>query len=334
MRNHSDILLYENHLDQSIIYPEIGDATPTPEEMAYLSALLDGYRNGFKTKYRYNIDEIPLEEKYKKGSLAVTVANRTYRAQRIEGITGGRILFRGMPESVPDIKDLSLNPLLLNALIDPRLNRGGLILISGSPGNGKSTTIASAIIARLQAYGGLCLTLEDPPEMPLDGIYNRGVCIQQDVDAEQFADALKQTLRSYPSGINNMLLLGEVRDAETAEIAIRSANDGRLVFMTMHAGNNLQAIKVLLSRTEDSLGHSQARQLLGNSCRLFVHQQLKKDPRNPEKKILHAEMLQDTQAVASIISNPETNLDHINNEQAMQNNIVKLRQKIELRPIY
>ncbi len=114
----------------------------------------------------------------------------------------------------------------------------GIILITGATGSGKSTTVYS-ILETLNKEETNIITVEDPIEMNIEGLN------QVQVNSEigmTFAAALRSILRQDP----NIILIGEIRDSETAQIAVRSAITGHLVLSTIHTNNTLSTVERLL----------------------------------------------------------------------------------------
>lgn len=136
-----------------------------------------------------------------------------------------------------------LNSLGFNEQNLARLKRmirvpNGIILITGETGSGKSTTVYS-ILETLNREETNIITVEDPIEMNIEGLN------QVQVNAEigmTFAAALRSILRQDP----NIILIGEIRDSETAQIAVRSAITGHLVLSTIHTNNTLATVERLL----------------------------------------------------------------------------------------
>ena len=112
--------------------------------------------------------------------------------------------------------------------------QNGIIIVAGPTGSGKSTTLYS-IIKQISSAERKVITVEDPVEYQLSGINQ--VSVNESIGMT-FAAALRSMLRQAP----NIILVGEVRDKETAEIAIRAALTGHLVFTTIHAKDTVNAI--------------------------------------------------------------------------------------------
>ncbi|MDA0629118.1 ATPase, T2SS/T4P/T4SS family, partial [Acinetobacter baumannii] len=137
-------------------------------------------------------------------------------------------VLRRFPAKVPTFESLNLHNGYVSKLMQQRLS--GLIVIAGPFGAGKTTTASALIAARLSKFGGVAITIEDPPEMPLEGKHGEGVCYQTWADRGGFGDATRKMARFAPS----IIFLGEVRDAETAAEALRASINGRLVVCTAH----------------------------------------------------------------------------------------------------
>ena len=114
----------------------------------------------------------------------------------------------------------------------------GIILVTGATGTGKSTTVYS-ILQRLNTEASNVITVEDPVEMNIEGVNQ----IQTNSEIGlTFATALRSILRQDP----NVIMIGEIRDTETAKIAVRASITGHLVLSTIHTNNSLNTIERLL----------------------------------------------------------------------------------------
>lgn len=204
---------------------------------------------------------------------------------------------RMVNSSVPSFQELGLPPVLsrLASLHD------GLVLITGPAGSGKSTTLAAVIDWINQNRRTHVVTIEDPIEY-----HHRdktAFITQREVgtDTVSFLEALKQALRQDP----NVIMVGEMRDAETIMTAVTAAETGHLVLSTLHTPNTVQAV----DRIVDSFdGHvqKQIRMLLSTCLRGVVSQKLlnRQDGRG---RIPAVEVLVNTPTVASHILDGQTN---------------------------
>lgn len=114
----------------------------------------------------------------------------------------------------------------------------GIILVTGATGTGKSTTLYS-FLQKLNVEGVNLITVEDPVEMDIKGINQ--VQVNSDIGLD-FAAVLRSILRQDP----NVIMIGEIRDSETAQIAVRASITGHLVLSTIHTNNSLNTIERLL----------------------------------------------------------------------------------------
>ncbi len=140
---------------------------------------------------------------------------------------------------IPSLAELSV-PLMLGDLI---MEKRGLILMVGSTGAGKSTTLASMMEYRNENQAGHILTIEDPIEFLFKS--KKSVVNQREIgtDTESLQVALKNALRQAP----DVILIGEIRDQETMSAALAYAQSGHLCLATMHANNSYQALNRILS---------------------------------------------------------------------------------------
>lgn len=153
---------------------------------------------------------------------------------------GEKIVMRLLKKSggVPDLPELGLRGRGLKNLQDAILRPHGIILICGPTGSGKTTTLYS-IISKLSTPKVNIVTLEDPIEYKIPGVN------QVQVNAAvglTFAEGLRSFLRQDP----NIILVGEIRDRETADLAIQAALTGHLVFSTLHTNDASGALPRLL----------------------------------------------------------------------------------------
>lgn len=147
-------------------------------------------------------------------------------------------VFRRIPFDIPDMNSLGLPPVIKDMVKVPN----GLILVTGPTGSGKSTTLASIIDYLNNNERGHIITLEDPIEF----IHPHKNCVinQREIgtDTFSFTAALKRVLRQDP----DYILVGELRDQETIEMALAAAETGHLVFGTLHTNSALQTINRLV----------------------------------------------------------------------------------------
>src|SRR5262245_35376440 len=143
-------------------------------------------------------------------------------------------VYRLIPEEICSFQELKLPPVLATLAERPR----GLVLVTGPTGSGKSTTLAAMIDKINKERHDHILTIEDPIEF----VHQHQNCLvnQREVhsDTESFSNALRAALREDPDSV----LMGEMRDLETVEAALRIAETGHLTFGTLHTNSASQTI--------------------------------------------------------------------------------------------
>jgi twitching motility protein PilU len=149
------------------------------------------------------------------------------------------MVIRTIRSIIPTIEELQLPQVLKDIIMAPR----GLVLIVGSTGSGKSTTLASMINHRNTTTTGHILTIEDPIEYLHR--HKRSVVNQREVglDTHSFHAALKNAMREAP----DVILIGEIRDEATMEAAIAFAETGHICLATLHSNNADQTIERILN---------------------------------------------------------------------------------------
>lgn len=149
------------------------------------------------------------------------------------------MVFRAIPTDPPMIKDLNLPPVIEKIAMENR----GMVLVTGTTGSGKSTTLAS-MINHINSFRNChLLTIEDPIEFLHRD--RKSVINQREVgqDTLSFTSALRAALREDP----DVILVGEMRDLETIEIAMLAAETGHLVFSTLHTLDATETISRIIS---------------------------------------------------------------------------------------
>lgn len=153
---------------------------------------------------------------------------------------GEKIVIRIMDYSMSlkGLESLCFNDINYKKILKMISEPNGIILVTGATGSGKSTTVYS-LLQRLNTEDTNLITVEDPVEMELEGMN------QVQVNSEiglSFAAVLRSILRQDP----NVIMIGEIRDSETAQIAVRASITGHLVLSTIHTNNSLSTIERLL----------------------------------------------------------------------------------------
>ena len=178
------------------------------------------------------------------GRTSVELGNRVIdvRLSFVPTINGTKVVARLLGQnafaSVPDIEELAFSKSVLDNLNSILAAPNGIFFVTGPTGSGKTTTLFSAL-KRLNRSGINNMTIEDPVEYRIPGLNQ----VQVNPDAGvTFDSALRAFLRQDP----NVILIGEIRDLETAKIAAQAALTGHLVMATMHTNSALQAVTRLI----------------------------------------------------------------------------------------
>jgi twitching motility protein PilT len=199
-----------------------------------------------------------------------------------------------IPPEVPPFDRLHLPPSVLNLAA----YRHGVVLVTGSTGSGKSTTLAAMIDHINQQYAYHLVTIEDPIEYTFRD--KRSVVNQREIgfDTMSFARALRAALRQDP----DVILVGEMRDFETAQIAMTAAETGHLVLSTLHTGDATETINRIISMYP-SHQQPQARLSVASVVRGVISQRLL--PRADGKGMVPAvEVMVNTERVREMIEDP------------------------------
>lgn len=208
-------------------------------------------------------------------SYALKFEGESYRVERVLTISGIQYNCRKMPGRTPSIYKLGLPEHVVRHMVS-LAQEAGLILFAGPTGMGKTTTASALMREFLETHGGFLYTIEDPPEMPLDGLYYAkngalGLCKQTPVENERWEDGLKSALRSRP----RYILVGEIRTPETASQTLRAATSGHLVLSTIHANSVEDALNSMIKYASGAgLDEKLVADLLARGILAVVHQQL------------------------------------------------------------
>ncbi len=149
------------------------------------------------------------------------------------------MVLRRIKTTIPTVESLNLPPIVKDIV----MKRRGLVLVTGSTGSGKTSSLAAMIDHRNENDSGHILTIEDPLEYILP---DKKCIISQreiDVDTLSWENALKSAVRQAP----DVVLIGEMRDILSAKVAMNLAETGHLVLSTMHSANTIQTLERFIS---------------------------------------------------------------------------------------
>ena len=206
------------------------------------------------------------------------------------------IVIRYILGNIPALDSLGLPPVLSELIMEKR----GLILIVGSTGSGKSTTIASMLDHRNANRSGHILTVEDPIEFLFK--HKKSIVNQREIgmDTADWDNALKNAMRQAP----DCILIGEIRDKQTMTAALAYAQTGHLCLATLHANNSYHALNRIINFFP--LENRSALYLdLSVSLKAIVSQRLVKKPDG--KRVPTAEILLNTRHIQELIERGEIN---------------------------
>lgn len=210
------------------------------EIMKYDNALLGAITTRLKIMSGMDISE---KRKPQDGRITTTVDRREYdiRVSNLPTVYGEKIVMRIASKEGfnVDISKLGLTERDRKVFQDILRNPHGIILVTGPTGSGKSTTLYTAL-SELNTEDVNIITVEDPVEANIDGINQVQVNTKANLT---FASALRSILRQDP----DIIMIGEIRDSETAEIAVRASITGHLVVSTLHTNSTASSV----ARLED-----------------------------------------------------------------------------------
>jgi twitching motility protein PilT len=214
-----------------------------------------------------------------------------FRCNYLKQTNGYGAVFRLIPTKIATLEELGIP-----AVVKEFGNlRGGLVLVTGPTGSGKSTTLAALVDYINQNFSRHIVTIEEPIEFVHDN--KRSIITQREVpgDSESFPVALKAALREDV----DIVLVGEMRDLETISLALTAAETGVLVFGTLHTNNARKTVDRMVDVFE-APRQAQARAMLANSLRGVLAQLLLKKA-DGSGRIAVNEILIANAAVSAII---------------------------------
>ncbi len=204
------------------------------------------------------------------------------------------LVCRAIPHKISTIDELSLPPVVRDLAQEER----GIILLTGTTGSGKSTTLAAMIDHINVTMSKHVVTIEDPIEFVHED--KRSVINQREVgmDTASFKRALRRVLRQDP----DVILIGEMRDEETVQTALSAAETGHLVLSTVHTVDATESINRLLDFFPPHQ-HQQARSMIAGTIKGVISQRLV--PGSHGGRVAVCEILRMTGRVSDMIKDPE-----------------------------
>jgi twitching motility protein PilT len=226
--------------------------------------------------------------------LALQAGTNRFRANLFLSLGQIGACLRVVPSFIPDFAWAGFPAELGQRLASVR---DGLVIVTGATGSGKTTTLAMLVNLLNQTGGYRIITVEEPIEYSFPRAAD-SVVSQREVGADvlTFADGLKYGLRQDP----DVILVGEIRDRETAQMALSAAETGHLVFTSLHTRD----VKGAITRIADLFPQDVQKEIraqLAMSLRAIISQRLLSGPERGEKRHLALEILWNTYPIASAI---------------------------------
>ena len=200
--------------------------------------------------------------------------------------------FRKIPIKVPAFEELNLPSVIEDIAMTPR----GLVLVTGTTGSGKSTTLAAMIDYVNSKRHDRIITIEDPIEFVHENRLSLIAQRELGIDTPTFFDSLRVALRQDP----DLILVGELRDAETMRTALQAADTGHIVYSTMHTTNAAQTVQRLIALFPPAERDLLRMQLAAN-LEAVISQRLAKT-RNGKDRLPVVEVMLNTPVVRKIIA--------------------------------
>ena len=205
------------------------------------------------------------------------------------------LIFRVVPSSVPSVADLGL-PETITSLAD---EHRGIVLVTGSTGSGKSTTLAAMVDHINRTYRKHIVTIEDPIEYMHSDLKSSIDQREVGLDTDSFRTALMHVMRQDP----DVILVGEMRDQETARAALSAAETGHLVLSTLHTLDAPETVNRIIDLFEGN-ERQQVRAMLAGTLKGIVSQRLV-PAAHGESRVAICEILRMTGRAHDLIVDPE-----------------------------
>lgn len=235
------------------------------EKQTFPKEMHDSVIARIKVLANMKIDEkrIPQDGRFK---VQVGTSSTDLRVSSLPTVDGEKIVIRLLKEegNIFTFKDLGLRGLSLMRLEEALLKSNGIVLVTGPTGSGKTVTLASAL-SKLNTSKVNIVTLEDPVEVRVKGVNQVQI---NPMAGLNFSTGLRSFLRQDP----NIIMVGEIRDGETAELAIHAALTGHLVLSTLHTNSAAGAIPRMIDMGVENfllastLNAVLAQRLVGKVC--------------------------------------------------------------------
>lgn len=285
----------------SQLSPVSGESIPGRALLPAFYALahaVDAYRR----KYMMDMGRVDMSAQPR--AFAVVVQGVRCRVQMVQE---ARYHIR-VPSELLSLSHMGMPDTLRARMLSSQLDAGGLVVICGGYGSGKTSTVNAVVRERIETRGGYALVMGNPIEYQYAGFHGStakpGYIEQVDLVGMDLSAEIKASMRNFPAGAVSILAYPELIGSQGVGEMLRAANRGNLVFADMHALNIEASIINLVSMGQQD-GESFSRELLGNSLQMVVHQKmasvLNKKTEKSEMKVTYESVVVNRGMKAAIV---------------------------------
>ncbi len=218
---------------------------------------------------------------------------------------------RRLPSRVPHLTETALPPPLAERLVDIG-GRKGMVIVTGRVGAGKTWTASAIFTTWLELYSSAGVSIEDPPELPMEGAWKDGYCWQWEREENALGAGVMESLRS---GMRHVYI-GEIRTADAAREAIKAAAAGYTVIFCLHAGSPVDATQRLLTMASDAGQEQTVAAMIAEGLVALVHLDPDPQPDADRHPLTRVKALFGSPNVATLIRNRK--FEHLRGEMESQ----------------
>lgn len=241
-----------------------------------------------------------------------------FRANIFKDMKGIGGVFRLIPEKIISLEDLNLP----STITEMCMLTKGLVVVTGPTGSGKSTTLAAMVDYINRTRNEHIITIEDPIEF----VHQNKNCLINQREIKSHTSGFKSALRAALREDPDIVLVGELRDLETIEIAIETAETGHLVLGTLHTSTAASTVERIIQQFPDTK-QAQIRQMLSSSLKGVVAQTLLKKS-DGTGRVAALEILVGNQALSSQIRDGKTQQIHSTMQMGSKDGMVLLNDSL------
>lgn len=231
----------------------------------------------------------------------VSYDDACYRVSTMPARGGDVFVVRRIASAVYSLAELGIPQAYIRRMMTRGLS--GLFVVSGPLKSGKTMTAGALLRDRLGAHGGVAVTGENPIELPLEGVHGHGLCFQTVLPGAP--GALAEAMRNIMRWRAGTILIGEIRDEESATELLKASFNGYLVITTMLAEDVVQTVTRLNALLSERRGPGNARALLADGLLGVLHQQMLRGARHAPKLETEFLFLKDAPATREVLRKGE-----------------------------